>query len=166
MKKGEVKHHIIDASNKDPITVQINNTSSMPLLIKRDEYIAHILYKKAVIPNIKTKVTISNTTNTRKRYRNHTNRQGTQPYFSDKVYLNIILFNSDELNESIDESEDIDNAQIKYIHTNIEPPYQIYMFTYPIEDTTDIEIRTRDDNEALGLIIKNKIPRRRSTQRN
>ena len=75
------------------------------------------------------------------------------PTSSDEPNLNIMPFDSDELNEFIEESEDIDNAHIRHMHTNIEPQYKIYMFIDPFEDMINIEIGTGGNNEPIGLII-------------
>ena len=54
----------------------------------------------------------------------------------------IMMFDTDELNEIDTHHNDRENAQIKNMHTNIELPYSIYISLDYFEDTIDIDIET------------------------
>ena len=56
-----MKHTIIDASNKNPTTVILINTSATPLIIRRDECITQMICKKTVITTMTTKIVFSKT---------------------------------------------------------------------------------------------------------
>ena len=125
-----------------------------------------MIYKKALLPQIKAKVSITENTcnnilSTKKiatkdpiHIRN-TSILKTMHNDIDNNLPDIILFDTDELNETYTYHDDRDNAQIKNTHTNIELPYNIYMSLDPFEDKIYIDINTRGDHTTLGLVISN-----------
>ena len=115
-----------------------------------------MIYKKAIIPAIKSKVFLPpvrlETTVLKKVLPLKTPHISTQ-HEKETHMVNIIPFDTDDIHNISDEDEDDITAQIQKMTTTVEMPFPIYMSSDPFEDAIEVSINTKGHHPSMGLIL-------------
>ena len=121
----------------------------------KGQCIAQIIYKKALTPQLKTKIDYEIGTPVSHTAAQQVSTPMCTPILQDTLtipddpIIDVVPFDDDKLDGT---QSKISDAQIHHIQATNELPYQIYMSYDPFEATIEIEIGIQGQHATLGLI--------------
>ena len=127
-----------------------------PESIKKGDCIADILYKKAIIPAIKSKVSqpqVGIETTIQQTTMSLQTPHISTPHEKRTHTINIITFDVNNIHNVSDEADEDTIAQVHNIKTTVELPYQIYISSNSFEDAIEVSINTKGYYPSMGIIL-------------